>query len=115
MENTSNIMDDIILRKINKYIEENIKTANLEELAEELRYSGAYTGTLVKKLASMSFIKAVQCKRCEIAAKRISDTDLPIESIAAEVGYENKGDFRKIFKEQYGRNPLDYRKKEREK
>lgn len=115
VENTSNIKGDIMLRKIDKYIKENLKTANLEDLAKELRYSCAYTGTLVKKLTGMSFIKAVQCKRCAIAEKRISDTDLPIEDIAAEVGYENKGYFRKIFKEQYGRNPLDYRKKKREK
>ena len=114
-ENRTNIKEDILLRKIDKYIEENLKTAKLEELAEKLGYSGAYTGTLVKKLTGMSFIKAVQYKRCSVAEKWLVDTDLPIESIATEVGYENKSYFRRIFKEQYGKNPLEYRKRREKK
>lgn len=110
-ENKSNSKTDIICQQIDGYIEKNIKTANLEELSAIIGYSNVYTGSLVKKITGKSFTKLVQAKRCSIAAKKLLNTDLSIEKIVADVGYENESFFRKIFKEKYGKNPLDYRKK----
>ena len=110
-ENQSNKKSDFILKQIKTYIEQNIKTANLEELSTILGYSAVYTGSLVKKLTGKSFSKEVQEKRCSIAARKLLETDLSIEVIIADVGYENESFFRKIFKEKYGINPLKYRKK----
>lgn len=110
-ENKSNSKTDIICQQIDGYIEKNIKTANLEELSAIIGYSNVYTGSLVKKFTGKSFTKLVQAKRCSIAAKKLLNTDLSIEKIVADVGYENESFFRKIFKEKYGKNPLDYRKK----
>ena len=110
-ENKSNSKLDIIRKQIDSYIENNIKTANLEELSAILGYSTVYTGSLVKKLTGKSFSKAVQSKRCSIAAEKLLNTDLPVEEIIADSGYQNESFFRKIFKEKYGKNPLDYRKK----
>ena len=66
---------------------------------------------MVKKLTGKSFSKQVQEKRCSIAARKLLETDLSIEEIIADLGYENESFFRKIFKEKYGKNPLEYRKK----
>lgn len=38
-------------------------------------------------------------------------SDLSVEEIINCMGYENKSFFRKIFKEKYGKNPLEFRKK----
>lgn len=110
-ENKSNRKSDFMRKQIKTYIEQNIKTANLEELSTILGYSAVYTGSLVKKLTGKSFSKEVQEKRCSIAARKLLETDLSIEEIIAGVGYENESFFRKIFKEKYGKNPLEYRKK----
>lgn len=110
-ENKSNSKWDIMRKQIDSYIEKNIKTANLEELSVILGYSTVYTGSLVKKLTGKSFTKAVRTKRCSIAAERFLNTDLSVEEIIADLGYENESFFRKIFKEMYGKNPLDYRKR----
>ena len=110
-ENQSNKKSDFIHGQIKTYIEQNIKTANLEELSAILGYSAVYTGSLVKKLTGKSFSKEVQEKRCSIAARKLLETDLSIEEIIADVGYENESFFRKIFKEKYGKNPLEYRKR----
>lgn len=110
-ENKSNRKSDFIRKQIKTYIEQNIKTANLEELSKILGYSAVYTGSLVKKLTGKSFSKEVQEKRCSIAARKLLETDLSIEEIIADVGYENESFFRKIFKEKYGNSPLEYRKK----
>ena len=62
-------------------------------------------------MTGKSFSKEVQEKRCSIAARKLLETDLSIEEIIADVGYENESFFRKIFKEKYGKNPLEYRKR----
>lgn len=109
--NQSDKKSDFISKQIDVYIEQNIREANLEELSSLLGYSVVYTGSLVKKLTGKSFSKLVQEKRCSIVAKKLLETDLSIEKIIADIGYENESFFRKIFKEKYGKNLLEYRKR----
>lgn len=110
-ENKLNSKSEIIRKQIDSYIENNIKTANLEKLSVILGYSTVYTGRLVKELTGKSFSKALQAKRCSIAAEKLLSTDLSVGQIIADLGYENESFFRKTFKEKYGENPLDYRKR----
>ncbi len=100
---------DMINDKINSYIDNNIKTASLEELADMLGYSSVYTGSLVKKLTGKSFSKLIQSKRCSVAADMLLNTDMSVHEIINAVGYENESFFRRIFKEKYGKNFLEYR------
>lgn len=109
-ENKSSGKSNVIRKRIEAYIEENIASAKLEELSAMLGYSAVYTGSLVKKLMGESFSKAVQSKRCSIAAQKLLNTDESIEEIIKAVGYENESFFRKVFKEKYGKNPLEFRK-----
>lgn len=100
----------LLQKKIFDYAEENIQNANLPALAEKLGYSVVYTGSLVKKLTGEPFAKYLQNKRCEMAANKLLSSDLPIGEIIRAVGYENESHFRKIFREKYGANPLEFRK-----
>lgn len=109
--NTSSGKYELILEQIEGYISENIRSAKLEEMARLLGYSSVYTGNLVKKLTGQSFSKLVQSKRCDIAAEQLLYTSMSVEEIIKGIGYENESFFRKIFKEKYGVNPLEYRKK----
>lgn len=95
---------------IDSYIGNNLKSANIKELAKLLGYSAVYTGTLVKNLTGQTFSKTVQTKRCAAAAYKLLNTDMSVHEIAESVGYENKSFFRKVFKEKYGKNPLEFRK-----
>ena len=45
------------------------------------------------------------------AVNNLRQTSLPIEDIAHMVGYNNIGYFYKIFKENYGMTPADFRDK----
>lgn len=96
--------------RIESYMDENVATANLPELSQKLGYSVVYTGNLIKKITGYSFSKLVQTKRCSLAAELLQETDLSVEEIIRIVGYENESFFRKIFKEKYGVNPLEYKK-----
>lgn len=103
--------NDMLKEQIRDYIEKNISSASLEELSAVLGYSAVYTGRLVKQFTGQSFAKLIQNKRCEFVAEKLSETDLTIDEIIKDAGYENVGFFRKIFKEKYGVNPMEYRKK----
>ena len=96
--------------KIDAYFDEHIKDAKLGELAKLLGYSEAYTGRLVQKTMGTSFSKALQNKRCSLADKLLTETELSVEEIISRVGYENESFFRSVFKEKYGASPYQYKK-----
>lgn len=110
-ENTVSVKDSHILKQTELYIEQNIKSAKLEELAEILGYSAVYTGNLVKKLTGETFSNNVLSKRCTVAAQLLLNTELSVHEIINSVGYENESFFRKAFKAKYGRTLSEYRKK----
>ena len=105
--------DEIIKRKIEDYIDNDIKDANLGGVADLLGYSSVYSGKIVKKVMGVSFNELLQNKRIEAAAEILLKTDESIGDIISSVGYENESYFRKIFKEYYGVNPFEYRRMRR--
>lgn len=98
-------------KKIQKYIETYLTDASLSSLAEHLGYSASYTAAIAKKTFGKSFSKLLQDKRCAVAADKLLNTDMSVCEIINFVGYENESFFRRAFKEKYGKNPLEFRKK----
>ena len=109
---TQNNETEIIRQKIETYIQKNIKNANLNELSSILGYSVVYTGNVVKRVSGKTFAQLLQNARCVAAADRLLNTNLSIKEIIEDIGYENESYFRKIFREKYGKNPLNYRKRD---
>lgn len=97
-------------KRLEEYIDNNLQSASIKEVAAYLNYSVIYSGSLVKKLTGQTFTALLQERRCMRASRLLLDTDLPISEIIARVGYENESFFRKKFSEKYGANPLEYRK-----
>lgn len=112
-ESKSNSKNDSLYEKINSYIDQNLKTANLAELSQILGYSTVYTGSIVKRLTGETFSKAVLLKRCKMAAHMLLSTDFSIHEIIHMLGYENESFFRKAFKKHYGETLSEYRNKRR--
>ncbi len=98
------------VKKIEDYIEENLKTADIKELAKILGYTKEYTGNIVKKETGITFSALLQKKRCERAAELLINTNIGVGEIIEEIGYANQSFFRKQFKEMYGLTPLNFRK-----
>lgn len=109
-ESKSSNKNNSIYEQIERYIEQNIKTANLAELSQILGYSTVYTSGLVKNLTGETFSKAVLLKRCKMAAHMLLNTNFSIHEIINMVGYENESFFRKAFKKKYGETLSEYRK-----
>ena len=58
----------------------------------------------------MTFQEVVKEERMKKAKALLRETDLTVEAIAAEVGYENVEHFNRLFKKSYDMTPVQYRK-----
>ena len=85
---------------IEKYINNHLTDATLDGLADEIGYSRFYIEPWVRSVMNMSFSQLIKKRRCEFAAKFLTETDLSAQKIIELSGYKNESFFRKIFKEE---------------
>ena len=102
---------DRIKRITERYLDEHLATARLDELAVQLGYSVIYTGHLISHVFGTTFSRLLQQRRCTLAHELLLTTELSVAEIVRHVGYENESFFRRLFKEKYGDNPKAFRKK----
>lgn len=92
-----------------KYIEENYRTATLEELSAMLDEPPYYVSRLISRLTGQTFKSLLQTKRLNQSAFLLTTTSIPVEEIILAVGYDNTSYFHRIFREKYGMTPKAYR------
>jgi AraC-like DNA-binding protein/mannose-6-phosphate isomerase-like protein (cupin superfamily) len=92
------------------YIESNYQTATLEKTAKYFNYHPNYLSRLLKEHTSKNFKQIITEQKLKEAALLLENTDLPIDVICKEIGYENLSFFYKKFKEMFECRPLTYRK-----
>lgn len=83
----------------------------LNEIAGELYISHNYLRYLIKERTGKSFVKYVTDLRLEKAAEILKGTDMRIQDVALEVGFEDAGYFTRIFTKKYECSPSKYREK----
>ena len=88
----------------------NHSSLSLDDLAGHLKFSKAFISRLIKEESGMGFSQFLQKIRIDKAKRYLNHTDLSIQDISAEVGYQNLSHFYSIFKTQTGLTPNDYRK-----
>lgn len=93
------------------YIETNYKTASLTKFCEKYNLPDYYISRLMKQYSPYTFTKYLQRRRMLQAAHFLTETADSVEQIVLEVGYENSSHFHKLFKEEFGMTPKEYRKK----
>lgn len=111
IESSSEQQDNHILEVAKRYIQENYnKNLKLEEVAEQVYLTPSYFGVLFKKEVGEPFSSYLTSVRMEKAKEFLQDLKYNVSEIAAEVGYQDKRYFSKLFKEQVGVTPKEYRK-----
>lgn len=95
------------IRMINK---EYFKNLTLGEYAEAFRMSKFHFLRTFKEITGVSPIEYRAKIRLEHGAELLSDTDLPISEISAQLGFASQGYFCDAFKKCYGKSPSAYRK-----
>lgn len=93
-------------------IRSDYKNVTLETLSEEFHLSKPYLSKYIKEKAGMTFQEVVKKERMRKARIMLRETGHTVETIAAEVGYENVEHFNRLFKKSYGMTPMQYRKQE---
>ena len=100
-----------IIKKVCAYVDENLSSdISLETTADFAGVSSFYLSKLFKEEKGETFINFISDKRLEKSRQLLSETNLSIKEITAEVGYNDQNYFSRIFKTKYGLSPKEYRK-----
>ncbi|CAM3903471.1 response regulator transcription factor [Lederbergia lenta] len=95
------------------YIDANIKKQiNLSETASHVHLNSSYFSVLFKEQTNMTFSEYITRKRLQAAKNLLIHSDLTVEEISHEIGYQTPKYFIKLFKEHEAITPSKYRKLE---
>ncbi len=81
-------------------------------VAAVVKFSGLPERSFIRRFAKatgMSPLEYVHALRLEEAKQLLETTDLPVEAIANEIGYEDTSFFGRLFRRKAGISPLQYR------
>ena len=90
-------------------ITQNYREASLSNVARSYGVSLAYVSECVRAQTGKTYKELLQKHRMETAARLLRRSDLNIQQIIAQVGYENTSYFYRLFHERYGLSPREYR------
>lgn len=82
---------------------------SLQELARSCFYNPSYFSRRFKECYGITVTDFIARSRLEKAKRLLEDTAMPVEDVARECGFGSKNAFYKIFKEQLGMTPREYR------
>ncbi|MBQ3053043.1 MAG: helix-turn-helix domain-containing protein [Clostridia bacterium] len=105
----SNEKDHLSIETL-RYIEENYRNGSLTELASYLHYDFAWFSREIKNRLGKTYTELVQEKRLSQACYLLKNTNINIDEISRQIGYDNISYFHRLFKNNYGITPLSYRK-----
>ena len=112
-KDTSRTYKDTIIAETLGYIEVQYRTANLSQIAEEFHQPLPVLSKMIKQETGLTFRELLMNKRFEKAADLLIETNLPVEKVAVNIGYENQSYFHLQFKKRYGVTPRQYRMQRR--
>lgn len=96
------------LENIREYYNQGI---TLEEIAEKLHVTEEYLSTQFRKETGRTFTETIRGYRLEHVKKLLTVTNWKLTKIAEMVGYTDPKYMSRVFKEETGMLPLEYRKK----
>ncbi len=103
-----------VTEKLKQYIDRNYrKEIRRDELAELVYLNTDYMARIFKRETGISISTYLLEKRVAEAKLLLSQSNLPINTVSINVGYSNFSYFTKMFRENTGYSPLEYRRKYR--
>ena len=83
---------------------------NLGSVAAQFYLSPYYLSRLFRRVTGQSIVDFINVRRIEAARRLLETTDLGINDVAEETGFSTTAHFRRVFHEQVGVSPMQYRK-----
>lgn len=83
---------------------------SLSEVAAQFYLSPYYLSRLFRRVTGQSIVDFINARRIEAAQRLLETTELSITAVAEQTGFLTPAHFRRVFREQIGVGPLQYRK-----
>lgn len=98
------------MNKLDQFILDNLDKSDLSvlQISQAMATGKTKLYTKVKELYGISLGERIRDLRLERAAYLLRNSDMQINEIALEVGYETNSHFSKIFKRKYEMTPTEY-------
>ena len=97
-----------------KYIRDNIFTGiNQDDVAKAVNISRGYFSACFRDIMGISFSDYVKNLKIHVAEELLLQTGRPVYWIAEQLGFQDEKYFSKLFREQVGMNPSEYREHKR--
>lgn len=108
------VSDDIRIQQILQYVNQNYhQSVSLTSIAEEMFVSPSTLSRFFKKRMGCGFVDYLNQIRIRSALSDLIQSDENITKISVNNGFSNLSVFNRLFREQYGLSPTDYRKQYR--
>ncbi|MBO9608299.1 MAG: AraC family transcriptional regulator [Paenibacillaceae bacterium] len=105
--------NEILIETIKEVITSNYTNLNLglQEIGDVMKMSPAYIGKLFKRSQGLSIAEYINEVRLQYAVHYLKSGTYTINDIIEKVGFGNRGNFFRLFKNKYGTTPKEYRTK----
>ena len=104
--------NDAQIQQLLEYIRKNYQhDISLDDLADAVKMHPNYVCTLFKKQIGQSYLFCLHQERLRSAKQLLIDTDLTIEEIARQVGYNSASQLARVFRKYESTSPSDFRSK----
>lgn len=101
--------EDQLVARVTNFLRERSGRVSREELARALHYHPSYLNQLVKARTGKSILQLGQGFCVQQAQTLLRETDLTVAQVAQKLGYHNRTYFYRIFQEETGLTPAQWR------
>lgn len=104
---------EVYVKRATEFIRYNYATITVNDVVEYVGFSRSYFSTLYKQMTGISLQEFLMKCRIERSKELLVKTELSVQDIAVQVGYDNPLNFSKAFKGNCGLSPLHFRQNEK--
>ena len=113
-ENILSFDYELRVRKLVEFMEQHYaETLSLQDASEILSLTPAYASSFIKQATGYNFSQLLRSIRIAHVRKMLFATDANLNTIAGKCGFANEFHLSKVFKQQTGESPSEYRKNQK--
>lgn len=101
--------ENLNITKVLDCIRKNYQYITLKDLAQDFHFHENYLSRMIKQHCQVSYRDLLCEIRLKEAEKLLMETDLSVTEIATRIGYHKPNFFFKLFKDHYGKTPIEFR------